>query len=256
MFIQDKARSRSVHLGPYPLETLPRDPSVLDQELRRPLANYSPLVESEVKLARVVARYVSLFLEYRDGAVAAALAPVPDDVDRRAMDIKGLGYFLDADHLGICRLPAGARFVEADQLSQSTAVVVVVAHQRLPEQDNLAYQWLLGAEHQVAEMRAGEIAVSLAGYIRQLGFPATAHVASATGVDLDRLAVPAGVAVREGAGLVSPYLGADFSIAAVTTDYELALDEPLAAKYGKVTGRRYNKGVNGAVSGRERVRRR
>jgi epoxyqueuosine reductase QueG len=256
MLIQDKARNRSPHLGPYPLETLARDPSRLDLELRRPLANHRPLTEPQSSLGQVLARYVALFMEYRDGDVAPAIAPVPEDLERRSVDVKGLGYFLDADHVGICPLPAGARFVEANALEHSIALVIVVAHGRLPEENSLANGWLVGAEQYVAEMRAGEIAVSLAGYIRQLGFPAIAHVASATGVDLDRLMVPAGVGVRTEGGLISPYLGDRFSLAAVTTDYQLAVDEALAADHGKVMGRRFKKGINGAVSGKEWARRR
>jgi len=255
MLIQDSAKNRPVHLGPYPLESLPRDCTLLEHELRRPPARFRPLVEPDGALARAAARYESLFLDYRDGDVAAEIAPLPDDPQRRAEDIKGLSYFLDADHVGICELPAGALFVEAANRRHALAIVIVVAHGRLPEDDNLAHGWIAGAEHHIAEMRCGEIAVSVAGYIRQLGFPATAHGAGATGVDLDRLVVPAGIAVRDGARLVSPYLGDRFALAAVTTDYALATDDPLAADLGKVMGRRFRRGINGAVSGREWARR-
>ena len=95
----------------------------------------------------------------------------------------------------------------------------------------------------------------LAGHIRQLGFTATAHVASASWVDVERLTVLAGLAVRDGDRLRNPFIDRGFSLAVVTTDYELATDRPLAASALNARDLRYWLGRNGAVSGRERNRR-
>ncbi len=255
MWFHEKAKHRPVSLGPYPLETLPRDPAQSEIELRMPLARQLPLEESASELGAATGRYLSLFLEFRDGEVAPQPAPVPDDVDLRADDVKGLAYFFDADHVGICELPSGARLIESDALDHAMAVVILVRFGRQPEADNLARDWIAGAEHDVAELRAAEIAVTVAGYIRQLGYPATAHVRRATTVDLDRLAVLSGVCVRRDGAVCSPYFGDGFAAAAVTTDYALAVDAPLAPDQGKARGRRYHRGQNGAVSGRERRRR-
>ena len=254
-FIQDKAKNRSVHLGPYPLETFPRDPLQTDVEVRRILSRHTPLADVSTDLGKAAGKYLSLFMEYRDGEIAPQQAPVPDDLDRRTVDVKGLAYFFDADHVGVCNLPASARLVESDGLDHATGIVILVRHGRLPEADNLARDWVRGAEHDVAEMRAGEIAVTVAGYLRQLGFSATAHVESATAVDLERLAVVSGVAVRRDGGISSPYLDDQFAIAAVTTSYQLALDTPLATGHRKVKGKAFRRGINGAVSGKEWARR-
>ena len=68
----------------------------------------------------------------------------------------------------------------------------------------------------------------LANYIRLLGYDARAHSGTASDVDLNRLAVAAGLATVEGGELVNPYVGSRFGLAAVTTDFDLACDEPLA----------------------------
>ena len=73
-------------------------------------------------------------------------------------------------------------------------------------------------------------------------------------VALESLAVLAGVARRcADGGLVSPFVGEGFALAAVTTGYALAVDLPLAAN-AKINPLRYWRGANGAVSGRERRR--
>jgi ferredoxin len=104
-------------------------------------------------------------------------------------------------------------------------------------------------------MRAAEIACCLAEYIRQMGFQARAHVAGNSLLDVERLAVLAGLAVRRGDAIAHPYIGANFSLAAVSTEYALAVDRPLAEPALKARGFAYWWGINGAQSGRERNRR-
>ena len=125
----------------------------------------------------------------------------------------------------------------------------------MPEQDNLAHDWLKDSVDEVGNMRAAEIAVCLARYIRTLGYQSTAHTTAQSDVDLDKLAVLAGVVTRSSDGIVSPYIGSRFSLAAITTDYPLACDQPLAIKGSAAKGLRYWFGINGALSGRERARR-
>ena len=85
---------------------------------------------------------------------------------------------------------------------------------------------------------------------------ARAHIAGDTRIDAARLAVLAGVAVRDGEAIASAYVGREFALAVVTTDYAVAVDRPLAASTLKsARGLGYWWGVNGAVSGRERNRR-
>ena len=114
--------------------------------------------------------------------------------------------------------------------SSMASVAILVEYGRLPERDNLAFEWVDGTEQEVFLARAVEIAVCTAGEIRAMGFAAKAHWAGSADVDLDRLAVMAGVALRDGDTIVSPFVAGKFALAVVTTDYALETDTPLATQ--------------------------
>ena len=257
MFFTMRSRHRDYHLGPFPLETLAHDSSILETEAERPAApRGGPEGRPEDPLGKASRRYRDLFAEFRFGEPAPALAPLPDDLGRRAADIKGGAYFLNASQVGICRIPALAWLKEATPLAHEFAVVVLVEHGRVPEPANPAHGWVAPAVLEAGAMRALEIAVCLARHIRMMGLRATAHGAGCSALDLPRLAVLAGLAVRAPGEIVNPYLGRDFSLAVVSTAYELALDSPLApGVLGQAKGIGYWLGRKGAESGRERRRR-
>ena len=256
MLFKSKADDRPCHLGPFPLEVLSRNQAVVEQErdappIPAPARKTSP----GGPLGRALRDYLDIFSNAAITEPAASRAPVPDDPHRRMVDVKGYSYFMDASQVGICEIPdnawcdgvtptAGHRF----------AVVLLQEHGRLPEADNLARAWIEGAIEDAADTRIGGIAVCLAGHISQLGWAAQAHVANTSNVDTQRLAVLAGLTVRDGDRLRNPFVEA-FSLAVVTTDYELATDEPLDASALNSKGLRYWLGINGATSGRERQRR-
>ncbi len=246
MFIHPRSKDRPFHFGLFPLETLPRDPGVIDAEAKRPPRAAAAAAPSSSLLARTADRYRGIFATFADGPAAPARAPVGDDLRRRVMDLKGGAYFLDASLAGICAMPAPER---------GFALVVLVEHARVPEEGNLAHDWTRSAISAAADMRAAEIAVVLAGHVRQMGFQAHAHLAGHAQVDLEKLAVLAGLAVRTGDSLAAPFIGTGFSLAAISTDYELAVDLPLHPDALKAGGLRYWWGINGAQSGRERGRR-
>ncbi|UWS79104.1 2Fe-2S iron-sulfur cluster-binding protein [Phaeobacter sp. G2] len=107
------------------------------------------------------------------------------------------------------------------------AIVFLYDMPRDPRLDEEGAEWIQDAEQHRACLRASETAVVLANYIRLLGWDAKAHTGTSSDVDLNQLAVAAGlVAVQEGR-LVSPYLGERFGLAVVTTDFDLAMDQPL-----------------------------
>jgi len=244
MFIHPRSKERPFHFGPFPLETLARDPGVIAIELKRPPRAGALSLRDSCLLGRAAERYRDLYASFIDGPVAPAKAPVGEDLRRRVMDLKGGAYFLDASLAGICALP-----------EHGFALVVLVEHARVPEEGNLAHDWTQDAVGAAADMRAAEIAVSLAGHVRHMGFQARAHFAGHAQVDLEKLAVLAGVAVRNGVTLAAPFIGTGFALAAVTTDYELAVDLPLHADALEAGGLRHWWGINGAQSGRERNRR-
>jgi ferredoxin len=69
-----------------------------------------------------------------------------------------------------------------------------------------------------------------AGYIRYLGYDAVAHSATTTDLDLNRVALQAGLAEIHRGMLVNPYLPGGFGLAAVSTDMLMTPDRPLARR--------------------------
>jgi reductive dehalogenase len=259
MLLHPRGKNRPFHLGPFPLETLPVDESILAREAARPQKAAPAASTSDGPLARAADHYREIFARFVDGPPAPSPAPVPNDLAPRAVDLKGAAYFLDAAQAGICAIPDAAWLAGAEHPAHGFALAILVERPRVPEPDNLAHGWVKPATAAIADMRAAEIAVCIAGHIRTMGFAARAHIAGNTLLDAERLAVLAGLAVRDGDDRVrNPYLGTDFSLAAVSTDYALPLDRPLAAAALNPSLRRRLAewwGIDGAQSGRERNRR-
>ncbi len=254
MFLRSAADKRPYHLGPFPLEALPRDDAVGAAEAARPaIATPSPAPAPEGPLARAARTYLELMAPMLADDPAPKLAPVPDDPEPRMIDLKGYAYFMNASQAGICRIPGSAWYADAESQGYEFALVILVEHQRVPEAGNIARDLVAPALAEAADMRAAEIAVCAARHIRRMGFAARAHIAGHSLLDMDRLAVLAGLALRDGESLANPYIDGGFSLAVVSTDYALSVDRPLAARASKgARGLRYWLGVNGATSGRER----
>ena len=252
MIVFPRSKKRPFHLGTFPLESLPRDDAVVEAESSRPPSPAPEPTRQSGLLVEAVERYREIFAGFVEGDPAPARAPVPDDPERRAVDAKGAAYFMDASQVGICRIPDNAWLAGAAPETHGYAIVMVVEHGRVPEEDGLARQWTEQAAGAAGDMRAAEIAALVAGHLRQMGMAARAHFNPHQTLDLDRLAVLAGLAVRHGGAIVNPYLARRFSLAAISTDYRLAVDRPLAVGALKAGGLRYGWGINGARSGRER----
>lgn len=117
----------------------------------------------------------------------------------------------------------------------SYAIVYLVEHPRDPDPSEPGSDWITGTLEQRSAVRVAETAVVLANYLRILGYEARAHTASSSDVDLGKLALAAGllekVVQADGTVVLSnPYVGSDYSLAAVTTTLELAPDAPLAPR--------------------------
>jgi len=254
ILIHPRSKNRPFHFGPFPLEVLPRDDTVLELERLSPPRSLPTQEFSEGLLATALDRYRGIYAHFVEGKVAPARAPLPEELQPRVVDIKGGAYFMDASQAGICRIPESAWFPGSREPGHDFAVVILVEHARLPEPDNPAHGWTKDAVRALADMRAAEIIAVLAGHIRCMGYTAHGHVAGRLALDLEKLAVLSGLAVRSGQAIENPYLGRRFSVAAVSTDYELIADRPLHADALGARGLRYWLGINGAQSGRERKR--
>lgn len=275
MLLRDAGHKRPVHLGPYPLEVLARDSSIVQAEARVPSNDgTSPGDIGESKpsdtdsLTAAIHHHIKLLQPYARGAVAPAQAPVPDDLERRSIELKGAAYYLDADHAGICQLAdhlwlrsAEGDYIDPDSALQHTqALVILCAHPRAIEPENIAHSWMDQGADSIAHLRCTEISIALAGHVRALGFDARAHVVGDCAVDVHKASVLAGIAQRQTSNhstnprISSPFLGSNFELGVVTFDYPTAVDLPLAAQV-KTSALRYWFGINGAMSGRERNRR-
>ena len=254
IFFSNKARP--YHLGPYPLERIARDPALLAREISLPRSATPPAAKSAAQgFGEAVEKYHQIFHGLRDNAPVSAKAPVPDDFERRMIDIKGSGYFLNASQIGICETTNSCWLADSTPRSHSHVVVVLVEHSRTPENGSLANSWVGDVIEETAEFRAYEIAISIANHIQQMGFEAQAQDSRHGAVDLERLTVMSGLGVRTDGGIVNPYVDQRYSVCAVTTDYELATDQPLSPQpAAKARNVAYWLGIGGATSGLERWR--
>ncbi|MEM7357636.1 MAG: 2Fe-2S iron-sulfur cluster-binding protein [Pseudomonadota bacterium] len=116
------------------------------------------------------------------------------------------------------------------------ALVYLYEYPRDPGQDEPGCEWLTNSQAQRACLLAAETAAIVSNYIRLLGFEARGHTGSSSDVDLNKLAVAAGLATlretEDGPALENPYLGRRFGVSAVTTTMEIAADQPLAPQTG------------------------
>jgi ferredoxin len=249
-------KSRPYHLGPYPLERIARDPSVIADEAGRPrCARLRKGDLGDGAFAGAVDKYHDIFHSLRADDPAAARAPVPDDLGRRAIDIKGAAYFLNASQVGIGELADHCWLDGSEPLAHTHAVTILVELGRMPENGTLAKAWAGDSVEATAAFRAYEIAISIANQIQKMGYSAVAHDSRRGDVDLLRLSVMSGLCTRSGESVLNPYLDDRFALAVVTTDYALATDLPLSARAArKARGVGYWLGLGGATSGLERWR--
>ena len=251
-------RNRPVHLGAFPLETLPRA-TAFGENHHRPDGPVEK-TNADSPLGAVIEKYFNIYREFVDGEAATDRAPLEELPQNPTEDVKAACYFLDASLVGIC--PAYDSLWLQDQNGDSLStpssgrslIVILVEHGRDPEAENLASSWVEGDEGRGAALRAAEIAIVIAGYIRNLGWHARAHMVTHTDIDLEAAAVAAGMAEWQDGGVIAPFVQGRFSLAVVATEYDLEHDLPLAD--GAVRGARGLRwwfGVGGTKPGHERA---
>ena len=221
-------KDRPVHLGPYPLERLPR---LADPAAPPPSIDGNRPPEERTEGPRGAAHAYTLYLDLFDAQRRGELserAPIPDDPIERTHNIKGGLYFLDADMVGVGLIPDEA-WLDDQAPRHRYGIVTLVAHTRRVG-DGPGDDWIDGTRQVNADLRAAELAVITADYIRRLGFDAIAHTPTASEVDLDRVALQAGLIESIRGRLQAPYLDRGFALSVVSTDLELAPDAPLARR--------------------------
>lgn len=262
-------RKRPLHLGRHKLETLPRQ-SRVDLSAVPPMAQLGFDAPHPQSLVHAMRDAIAMLDAIRDGQVNAAQAATPNDLTERAQHLKSFAYFNDMTMVGACALPDAARLAtprrnpDIDRLAQDLrtrqtktlasgidlimadlrdamnapprgidghthAMVFLVEHPREPGQEPGA-DWIKDAADHRSALLGAETAVVIAQYLRLLGHDARAHTATTSDVDLNRLAIAAGLAITRDGALLAPYVGRRFGLAAVTTTYAIAPDLPLAPR--------------------------
>ncbi len=226
-------RRRPAAAGPLPAEWLPREPG---RRLPNTLPDRAGVTGSTGPAASrrsytpVLDGIVEVFEQCRHAEVSAAPAPMPSP--QAAVDnLKGYCFFLDADLVGVTELTDGLRTGPGTD-GHTHAVAIAVADRRPAKPGEPGHDWIAGAERFAAEIRAMEVATVVTRYLGALGHDATAHTNAASDVDLDRVALQAGVVEARGGRLSNPLLpgAGGFGLAVITTDLALPLDQPLARR--------------------------
>ena len=218
------SHKRPVHLGPLPLERLPRVAHPVPAGLTP--ARTNPSRPTSTGFAGIVRAYLDAFLACDEIPVASERVPLPDDPLAITNEMKSACYFLDASLVGVCELKPAQD--SPDGAGERFAIVLLIEHGRQPESDNFAAAWVGGTADECAALRGVEVATVIAGYIKQLGYSAHVHVHGRSAVDIEELARCAGLVERNGGRHRAPFIGGRFAIAAVVTSLPLQPDRPLA----------------------------
>ena len=228
-------KRRPVHLGPHCAERLPRlapDATPNGWTGTTPSPPTEKAIPGPQAAVNAFARYQELFDAARQGVPAPERAPIPGGPDEVAANLAAGCYFLDADATATCLVPRDAWSSEstAEMVTHRWAVVVLIDFAHGVEAGRPGDAWMLGSQQAAADLRATELAVITAGYIRNLGYDATAHSAGASDLDLGRVALQAGLLEICNGELRSPWSKRGFGIGVVTTDLEATPQAPLAPR--------------------------
>ncbi len=264
------SRNRPPHLGPYPLERMPRADKPPDYKRAgapQPLVVRDPA--NTHSLANALPRFFDCYQRLRNGEVRDNPAVIPNDPEERLRHLKSLCYFLDASQVGACRIPLDARLAKpvevnfkngaksgapSDQPYQygpaahapseratnidcgnhPFAVAIVSEYPPDPRPGKPGADLISGSHAARAAARAAEVAVVIAMYIRRLGWSACAHIATASSLDMEHVMLAAGLGeIRQTNGndeIINPFLGKRFGVAVVSTALEIRIDQPLAPR--------------------------
>lgn len=165
--------------------------------------------------------------------VAQQQLDIPDNPAVMSRNIKSVGYFLNADIMGICELPPWAVYSHGKdgksiENNHKYAICIVVDQGYRAMSGSNGYDWIAGSPPQKSYLFSAIIASLLAGYIRRLGYPARVHHSTDSQVLITPLLLLAGIGEMSRPGIVlNPFIGMRFKAAVVTTDLPLESDQPV-----------------------------
>jgi len=255
-------RSRSMHLGRYRLENIRRveTPTTLiieseikrvprradgferarhgdygeQQQKRRQAAGGARKPGQKAPLQAAIADELLAMARRHDGQVSAQRAPIPNDPQELANNVKSLCYFLDSDQVGICEAKPWTWYSHRSDGTpvepyHAYAIVILIDQGYETLEAASGDDWISASQSARAYMRGAEIGNVVASYIRNLGFSARCQSAVDSDVQHLPLILLAGLGElsRIGEVIINPFLGPRFKSTVVTTDMPLALDKPI-----------------------------
>ena len=178
---------------------------------------------------------------FRDANMAGSMAPIPNNPKTITRHIKETAYFLRADAVGICELPAYSvyshqfSFKNMDagetplELNHKYAIAILVDQDERTNQASSGSSWISNSMSMMSYATSGFIAITLAEYIRRLGYSAKAHYAPYYDLVLPPILLMAGLGEmsRIGDTVLHPFMGPRFKAAVVTTDLPMIPDKPI-----------------------------
>jgi len=250
-----EGKAQNGQLGPYPLERLKRvdKPTtyigsnvqrVSERDagfLKAGRGEYGPRLKAEASrfvskepVAAALAQMVRNLRDMTPVDVYPKLAPIPKDPAAQSRHIKGLGYFLRADCIGICELPQYAvyssdRDEHPIELDHKYAIVFLIDQGWRTFNGALGSDWISAAQSMKSYSTSGFIATMVSNYIRRLGYDAEPQFSGHYKVVMPPLVLLSGLGEmsRFGNTVINPFLGPRFKASAVTTNLPLEPDRPV-----------------------------
>ena len=173
-------------------------------------------------------------LKGREDGPVASRRVVPKDIARATQHLKDLALFYRADAVGVCELPRFAVYShsadtgEPIELDHKYAIAVLVDQDYRTMRGSNGMDMISAAQSFISYSHMGLIAIQIAQYIRNLGYPARAHFPRTYQVAVPPILLYAGLGEISRTGMVlNPELGLRFKAAVVTTDFPLIPDQPI-----------------------------
>lgn len=169
--------------------------------------------------------------------VAEKHPEIPQDPGTLTHHIKSVGYFLKADIVGVCHVPASA-YYQCDKQGNPiedrypNAVVIVMRKELNAICASTGHDWLGDPISFQAYQHLGIVAETIANYLRRLGWDASAQYGPSFvdkySVLLPPLLLAAGIGEVSRAGIIlNPYLGLGYKAAVILTDMPIISDQPI-----------------------------
>jgi ferredoxin len=178
--------------------------------------------------------------EASDGPVNDVVTPMPD-VGRNAALVKEMARFMGADLVGVCELDQAWVYTHrgnvADfpkgvlgdpiELPHRFAISIAKGMDRKHIQASPSY--IENADTGLRYSQLALIATMLAGWLRELGYPARAHTFINEEVLHQPIAIAAGLGeLGRNDSVISARFGPGMRLATITTDLPLAIDRPVS----------------------------